>query len=77
MSRQILGVLILVSQPKNPKSFGHAEENIVAPSCEVLNFLACSRLSNSCGQTKKRASPSPTIREAWNRLEIHPSLHSH
>ena len=34
----------------------------MAPSREVLNFLTCSRLSNSRGQTKKRASPSPTIR---------------
>ena len=70
----LFGVLILVSQPKTPKSFGHAQENIVAPSCEVLNFLACSRLSNSRGQTKKRPSPSPTIRKPWNRLGIHPSL---
>ena len=70
----LFGVLISVSKPQNPKSFGHAEENIVAPSREVLNFLTCSRLSNSRGQTKKRASSSPTIRKAWNRLGLHPSL---
>ena len=70
----LFGILISVSQPQNPKCFSHAKENIVAPSREVLNFLTCSMLSNSRGQTKKRASPSPTIHKAWNRLGIHPSL---
>ena len=50
----LFGVLISVSQPKNPKSFGHAEENIVASSHKVLNFLTCSKLLNSRRQLKKR-----------------------
>ena len=43
-------------------------------STVLSKIVACSTLSNSRGQMKKRASPSLTIHKAWNRLGIHLSL---